>query len=102
MTKFKNPLHAKFEVRPSHPALKIALAVLIVFSTAALVALGWVHGAIQQQTQAMKDQAAAIEYENGTLENRLKDPDSIDNVRDIAKEELGLVDPGTVLITPNP
>lgn len=101
MNNIKNPLNAKFEVRPSHPALKIVLIVLILFSTAALAALGWVHQAIQDQTQALKDQAAVIEHANEDLAAKIKDPDSVDNIRTIAKEELGLVDPGTVLITPN-
>lgn len=102
MKKIKNPFNAKFEVRHTHPALKIALAVLIVFSTAALAALGWFHTAIQNQTQALKDEAAAIEYANDNLTQRIQNPDSVENVRGVARDELGLIDPGTVIIQPNP
>lgn len=100
MKKFINPMTAKIVVRPSHPALKIAVTLLIVFSTAALIALGWVHGAILEQTQALAKEAAAIEYSNSILEERVKDPDAVQTVKAIAKEELGLVDPNTVIIDP--
>lgn len=100
MKKFKNPMKAKIVVRPSHPALKIAVMALIVFSTAALIALGWVHGAIAEQTEKLRGEAAVIEYANSALEQRIENPDSIDHVREIAKEELGLVDPKTIVIDP--
>lgn len=101
MKKIKNPLKAKIVVRPSHPALKIAVIVLILFSMAALLALWWVNSAIGEQTEKLRAEAAAIEYANSELKDKVENPDSIDNVRDIAKEELGLVDPKTVVIDPN-
>ena len=90
----------KIITRPSPPALKIALSVLIVFSMAALMTLRWVHNGIQAEIQNLKDEAAVYEYANSQLDERLKDPDSVQNVLTIAKEELGLVDPNTILIDP--
>ncbi len=90
----------KVAFRPSSPALKIALMALIVFSILALIALRWVHNGILEETQNLKDEAAAIEQANQDLEEKTKDPDSLENVKDIAREELGLEDPNTVIIDP--
>lgn len=100
MKKLENLIKAKIVLRPSHPALKAAVIILVLFSMAAMIALSWVHGAIQDRTQALRDEAAAVEFDNEKLEKRLEDPDSVENVRAIASEELGLVSPGTVIIDP--
>ncbi len=101
MEKIKNPLkNVKVEVRPSPVALKVMLIVLILFSTAALVALRWVHNGIQEQTQKLQAEAASVEYANSVLEQKKADLGSVQSIQDIAKEELGLVDPDTVVIDP--
>ena len=101
MEETKNPLkNVKVVVRPSPPALKIALIVLIVLSMAALAALRLVHNNILEETQKLKDEASAVEHANQVLDERLEDPDSLQNILDIAKEQLGLVDPDAVLIEP--
>lgn len=86
--------------RHSSLLLKALVILLIVFSMAAMVALAWVQGSIQEQTQQMLSEAAALEEKNQTLEERIQSVDAVDTIRDIAKEELGLVDPDTILIRP--
>ena len=88
----------KVVVRRSPPLLKIVLILLIVFSMAALIALGWVRGSIQAQTGDLRDEAAALEQENSDLNEKIGDLGSVQSVKDIAEEELGLVDPNTVII----
>ena len=101
MEEKKNPLkNVKIVVRSSPPALKIVLIVLIVLSMAALWTLRWVHNGILEEMQNLKDEAAAVEHANSELDQRLEDPDSVQNILDIAKEELGMVDPDTILIEP--
>ena len=90
----------KVEFRRAVPALKIALILLILFSTAALVALRWVHNGIQAQTENLRAEAAAVEYANSVLEQKKADLGSVQSIQDIAKEELGLVNPDTVVIDP--
>ena len=51
-------------------ALKIIVAVLIVFSMAALAALRWVHTGIQARTGELRDEAAALEHQNSELEEK--------------------------------
>lgn len=48
----------------------------------------------------MQSQAAELEYENDVLEKKIDQLDSEQSVKDIAEEELGLVDPDVVVIDP--
>ncbi|MDY4582513.1 MAG: hypothetical protein SPD81_06625 [Candidatus Faecousia sp.] len=101
MEKIKKSLkNVKLEIRPSPVALKVLLIVLILFSTAALAALRWVHNGIQAQTENLRTEAAAVEYANSVLEQKKADLGSVQSIQDIAKEELGLVNPDTVVIDP--
>ena len=90
----------KVILRPSSPALKIVVIILIVFSTAALIALGWVRQGIREQTDRMRQEAAAMEEENQDLQDRIDNLDSVQSVQQIAQEELGLVNPDTIIINP--
>lgn len=84
----------------STPVLKIVVILLILFSMAALIALSWVKTSIRGQTENMRSQAAALEYENEELGQKIRDLGSVGSVQDIAREELGLVSPDTILIQP--
>ena len=96
----KSVRKVKLVARPSSPLLKIVLVVLIVFSMAALLALGWMHSGLRERTQAQKDAAAALEQENRDLQEKIDNVDTVQGVQDIAREELGLVDPNTIVIQP--
>ena len=87
--------------RPSTTLLKVVVIVLIVFSTAALIALSWVRQSIQVQTEDLRQEAMALEQENKDLENKIGILGSVQSVEEIAQEELGLVKPDTVIINPN-
>lgn len=90
----------KVKLRSAPVKLKAVLIVLIVLSTAALVALRWVHNGIQTETQRKTEQAAAMEGENADLQEKIDSIGSVQSIRQIAQDELGLADPDTVLIHP--
>ena len=90
----------RVEFRSSSNLLKIVVVVLIVFSMAALLALGWMNSGLRERTQAQKDAAAALEQENRDLQEKIDNVDTVQGVEDIAREELGLVDPNTIVIQP--
>ena len=94
------PKKVKVEVRPASNILKIILTVLILFSIVALIALRWVHNGILTQIDELKDEASGLEYANDVLEQKTGELGSVQSIQDIAREELGLVDPNTVLIDP--
>ena len=79
---------------------KVVVICAIVLSMAALLT-------IRQQlldTQALKDslndKAAQLEQENGQLEDKIEKLGSVDSVEQIAKDELDLVDPDSVILQP--
>ena len=90
----------KVEVRPASNILKIILILLILFSIVALISLRWVHSGILTEIDALKDEASGLEYANEVLEQKTEELGSVQSIQDIAKEELGLVDPDTVIIDP--
>ena len=94
------PKKVNVEVRPASNILKIILTVLILFSIVALIALRWVHNGILTQIDELKDEASGLEYANEVLEQKTEELGSVQSIQDIAKEELGLVDPDTILIDP--
>ena len=94
------PKNVKVEVRPASNILKIILILLILFSIVALVALRWVHNGILTQIDEMKDEASGLEYANAELDQKTEELGSVQSIQDIAKEELGLVDPDTIIIDP--
>ena len=94
------PKNVKVEVRPASNILKIILILLILFSIVALIALRWVHNGILTQIDELKDEASGLEYANEVLEQKTEELGSVQSIQDIAKEELGLVDPDTILIDP--
>ena len=94
------PKKVKVEVRPASNILKIILTVLILFSIVALIALRWVHNGILTQIDDLKEEASELEHANEELEQKTQELGSVQSIEDIAQEELGLVDPDTILIDP--
>ena len=85
----------------SSPLLKVLVVLLLAFSLVALAALSWVKISVQKQTEDLRSQAVAVAGEDQKLEDRLAEMENRDTVGEIAKEELGLAEPGTVIIQPN-
>lgn len=96
----QKPPKLRLVMRSSSTALKIVMVVLIVFSMAALTALAWVRGSIRSQVEDLRQEAAALEQENRELQEKIDALGSVQSVQDIAQEELGLVNPDTILIQP--
>ena len=88
-------------VRPATRKLKIIFVLLVVICVATLAALGVIRGRIEKETQAVLDQAAVLEQENEELSKKTEGLGSSDSIRDIARDELDLVDPNTIIIEPN-
>ena len=102
MAERKNPLrNVQLALRPGPKKLKIALVILILMGAAALVMLGVVRGRIEARTQDLLEQAAELEHDNADLKEKTEELGTSSSIKEIAREELGLVDPDTVLITPN-
>ena len=79
---------------------KVAVGAAIVLSTVTLLVLRSATLDAQAKADALRDQAARLEQENNRLEDQINDLGSVDSVEQIAQEQLGLVDPSTVIIKP--
>ena len=90
----------KIRLRTAPVKLKAALVALILLSIGALVALRWVQNGIQAETLLKREQAAAMEGENADLREKIASIGSVQSIRQIAQDELGLADPDSVLIHP--
>ena len=102
MAERQNPFrNIRVVVRPGTKKLKILIIVLVLVCAVALGAVHLVSGSIRAQTQAELEKAAALERENAELADKQNHLGSSDSIKDIAREELGLADPDTVIIDPN-
>ena len=90
----------KLVFRKSRPVTKVVALCAVVLSTVALLTLQSAILASREQTNALLDQAGSLEQKILELEDRIEDLDTEEGVRDIARQELGLVDPNTVIIVP--
>lgn len=84
----------------SNKLLKWILAVLIVLFVAAMVALVWVSADVHARNKALEEEILRLETENQSLEHKIEALGSDSGIRQIAREELGLVDPNTILLQP--
>ena len=101
MAKIPNPFsRVKIEFRRSRPLTTIVVCSAIVLSMAALITLRLAQAHIQTQTDEMRSQAAYLEHEHAELDDLIENLDSVQGVEQIAKEELGLVHPDTVIVDP--
>jgi cell division protein FtsB len=86
--------------RHSSILTKAVLLCVVLFSTAALLSLNASLTATQDRTVALEIQAAELEQEQQNLRERIENLGTDESTRQIAQEELGLVDSGTVILIP--
>ena len=79
---------------------KAVLLSVVVFSTATMLVMGSAVVQSRQRAEDLRQSALALEQEQQDLQNRIDDLGTDEAVRQIAQEELGLVDPDTVIIIP--
>ena len=92
--------NTKLVIHPSSRALKIAVIALILFSMIALGAMAVVKHNIQNRTEELRSEAAALEDENAAIKEKIGNLGALETIKEIAREILGLVDPDTILIDP--
>lgn len=80
------------------PLVKVVVTATIAMCTVTLVALRMAQWDNQQKLDLLHNQAAALEQENAELTQRIEALGTVDSFRQIAAEQLGLVDPETIVI----
>ena len=79
---------------------KAVLLSVVVFSTVTMLVMGSAVAQSRQRAEDLRQSAMALEQAQQDLQNRIDDLGTDEAVRQIAQEELGLVDPDTVIIIP--
>ena len=101
MAKIKEKLKLiKLRLRPSPRSTKIMLIVAILFAMTALIALRIQITKLENREADLRDKAAALEQDNKDLQENIGILGSVQSIIQIARDELGLVDPDTVVLGP--
>lgn len=102
MKAIRTPLgHIRLIYRRSSTLTKCVVLAAIVLSTLALIALRIGIQTQQARQQQLQEQAAQLEYENYQLTRQIAEIGTVESVKRIATEELGLVDPDSQFFTPS-
>lgn len=101
MAKKNTPFHqVRLVYRRSKPLTKMAVAVVIVLSMAALLSLSAARHRAAEWAEALRTEAAALEEANRYLRQDIEQLGTPQSIEQIAQQELGLVKPGTVFFQP--
>ena len=90
----------RFVIHRSSLLTKIAVIAMLVATTAAALALTLGIREAKALYNAYREKAAQLEQDNAELTEDIQKVDSVEGQKEIAGEELGLVDPNTVIYIP--
>ena len=82
---------------PTKVGVKLALLLVIIFSTAALLTTYVYISHLQQTIQDLKQEASQLQEENQEKQNYVDHQGTDEGIKDVATGELGMVDPDTVI-----
>ncbi len=82
--------------------VKVALVVAIVLCMGVLIGLRVSTQALNERTGTLREEAVGLDQANQDLEEKKDALGTIQSVIDIAREKLGLVEPGTVIFETGP
>lgn len=101
MLEFNTPIgKVKVVRRRSRLLTKVVVLVAVLLSIATLLTLLLAIHSTRTQTETLREEAMGLQQENSRLELYIREFGTIKGIILIAKEELGLVEPGTIIIDP--
>lgn len=83
----------------SGPLFTVALGAAVLLSALVLVGGSMMLSGAQNRLEALQRQQAILDRENRILQEQIEGLGSAESIRRIAAEELGLVDPNSIIIT---
>lgn len=81
----------------SQVLVKLAVLLVILFSTAALITTSIYIAHLTQAYEDLQQQAMELEQANKELQDYIDNKGTDEGVKDVATGELGMVDPDTVI-----
>ena len=76
---------------------KVVVAAAVVLSSVTLFSLRLTQWEAEDRLRRLRQEAAALEQANAELRRDIQNIGTADSIREIAREELGLVDPDTII-----
>ena len=89
--------HFQLQYRRTPTLHKVVVAAAIVLSSVTLISLRLVQWEAEEKLAELQQQAAILEQRNEELRQDIEGMGTTDSIREIAREELGLVDPDTII-----
>ena len=101
MPEFQTPIgKVKVVRRRSRLLTKVVVLAAVLLSVATLLTLLLVIQSTRDRTEALKTEAAQLANENSRLELYIQELGTVKGIIRIAQEELGLIEPDSILIDP--
>ena len=98
MTKIHSFLNRfQLQYRRTSTLNKVVIAAAVVLSSLTLLSLRLVRVEAEEKLADLRQQAAILDQRNDELRRDIDELGTTDSVRKIAQEELGLVDPDTII-----
>jgi hypothetical protein len=88
----------RFVFQPSPLVLKFALLITILVAVVSLSVLGGYIANIHAQTENLRHYAGELEQQINQLQDKKDKQDTVEGVKDVAGEELGMVDGDATVI----
>lgn len=102
MAKTSNPFrNIRLVFRRSRTSTKIVVITAVVLSVLTLAVLHFAIAAAKADTEQLRQEAAGLEQEKSRLEMYIEQLGTIEGIIRIAQEELGLIEPGSIIIQPD-
>lgn len=77
--------------------LKTVVSAAIALSTVVLVTIRLNTWQAEDQIRKLRERAGILEMENAKLQQQVDELGTVESIRSIAAQELGLVDPNTII-----
>lgn len=101
MVRFNTPIgKVKLGFKRSSTLTKVVVLLVLVLSIAALLTMTLAISAAKDQTEALYAEGQELLSEKSRLERYIEELGTIPAIIRIAQEELGLVDPDSIIIQP--
>ena len=88
----------QLQYRRTPTLTKVAVATAIILSSLTLVSMRLTQWEAQARSQELQQQIVEQKQDNDELRQDIDELGTTDSIREIAREELGLVDPDTIII----
>ena len=101
MLEFQTPIgKVKVVRRRSRLLTKVVVLAAVLLSVATLLTLLLVIQSTRAQTETLKTEAVQLNRENSRLELYIQELGTIKGIIRIAQEELGLIEPDSIILDP--